>query len=142
MDQLDEELISSVNSGVTRYSALAKKLNIPMSTAHIRMKKLEHSGVITGYKGEIDWKKAGFTVIAFILINVDINLLQKIQKTQEKLLSEILGMDYVKEGYVVTGDSDIIVKIIARDTDHLKDILLNHIDLISGVVKTKAMITL
>lgn len=142
MDQFDEELIANVDAGITRYSALAKRMNAPLSTVHIRMKKLEQGGIIKSYKGDIDWKKAGFTITAFILINIDVNLLQKLKKTQDKLLAEILSMDYVKEGYVVTGDSDIIIKIIARDTEHLKDLLLNHIDRISGVVKTKAMIAL
>jgi Lrp/AsnC family transcriptional regulator for asnA, asnC and gidA len=142
MDQLDEELIEYVDSGITRYSDLAKKVNSPLSTVHIRMKKLEQSGIIRGYKGDIDWSKAGFGITAYIFISIDVNLLQRLKKSQETLLKEILSMEYVKEGYIVTGDADIMVKILAKNTENLKEILLNGIDRIDGIVKTRAMITL
>ena len=142
MDGLDGELIQLVDSGTTRYSDLAKKVNAPLSTVHIHMKKLEKEKVIRHYKGDIDWKKAGLPMTAFILINIDINLLQNLKKSQEKVLQELLSLQYVKEGSVITGDADIIVKVIAKDSAHLKDILLNHIDRVHGVVNTKAIVSL
>ena len=142
MDQFDDELLQLVDSGVIRYSALAKKTNSPLSTVHVRMKKLEKSKVIRNYKGDIDWQKAGFTVTAYISINIDTDLLMRIKKTQDHLLEELLSIAYIKEGSIITGDADLIVKVIARDTEHLKDILLNSIDRLSGVVKTKTIVVL
>ena len=55
MDSLDEELIANVDSGIIKYTALSKKMNVPLSTVHFRMKKLEKEKVIKYYKGEIDW---------------------------------------------------------------------------------------
>ena len=142
MDRFDEELVGLVDSGVIRYSAMAKRMNAPLSTVHIRMKKLEKSGVIRNYKGDIDWKKAGLPLSALILINIDVNLLRQLKKTQDKMLKQLLSLQYVKEGYVITGDADLLVKVLARDSEHLKDILLNHIDAIEGVVSTKTMVVL
>ncbi len=142
MDSFDEGLIDLVDSGTIRYSALAKRANAPLSTVHMRMKKLEKSGVIRHYKGDIDWKKAGFQMEAFILINIDVNLLQNLKKSQEKLLKELLSLEYVKEGYLITGEADILVRVIAKDSAHLKEILLNHIDSIYGVVRTKTLVVL
>jgi DNA-binding Lrp family transcriptional regulator len=142
MDEIDEELIHNIDSGVVKYTALAKKLNAPLSTVHFRMKKMENEGVIKFYKGEIDWKKAGFPLTAFIFVNTDVNLLKKIGKSQEKLLKELVSTAYVREGYVITGDEDILLKVIAKDSSHLKDTLLNHIDAKEGVVKTKTVIVL
>lgn len=142
MDEIDEELIHSVDSGIIRYTNLAKKLNAPLSTVHFRMKRLEKEGVIKYYKGEIDWGKAGFPLIAFIFVNIDVNLLKSIKKTQEKLLKELLNVPYVSEGYMITGDEDILLKVMAKDSAHLKETLLNHIDAKEGVVKTKTLIVL
>jgi Lrp/AsnC family transcriptional regulator for asnA, asnC and gidA len=142
MDQFDEELLQLVDSGIIRYSALAKKTNSPLSTVHIRMKKLEHNGVIKNYKGEIDWKKAGFPLTAFILINIDVNLLRSLKKTQDRMLKEFLSLKYVREAYVIAGEADLLVKAIARDSTHLKDILLNHIDRVEGVVRTTTVVVL
>ena len=142
MDQLDEELLQLVDGGIIRYSALAKKTGSPLSTVHIRMKKLEQNKVIKNYKGEVDWKKAGLPLTAFIFIDIDVNLLRGIKKTQDKMLKELLSLQYVREGCVITGEADLLVKVIAKDSTHLKDILLNHIDNVQGVVRTKTVVVL
>ncbi|HUB92642.1 MAG TPA: Lrp/AsnC family transcriptional regulator [Candidatus Saccharimonadales bacterium] len=142
MDDLDEELISNVDSGTIKYTALAKKTNTPLSTIHFRMKRLEREKVIRYYKGEVDWKTAGFAITAFVLIGMDKTALKVAKKTQEMILKELLEIMYVREGYITTGEADIFVKIIARDTAHLKDILLDYIDSKEGIVKTNTMIVL
>ena len=142
MDNLDEELISNVDAGIIKYTALAKKINAPLSTVHFRMKKLEREGIIEYYKGEIDWKKAGFTITAFVLVSVDKSLLTKVKRTQDDILKELLQVMYVREGYITTGDADLLIKVIARDPSHLKEILFDYIDIKDGVVKTTTMIIL
>lgn len=142
MDSFDEELLQLVDKGTIRYSAIAKKVNAPLSTIHIRMKKLEKQGIIQSYKADVDWKKAGLPLTAFILINIDVTMLQTMKKTQDKLLKELLSLQYVKEGYIITGEADLLVKVLAKDSTHLKDILLNHIDMVKGVVRTKTIVVL
>lgn len=142
MDELDESIIEYVDKGTIRYTTLAKKLNVPLSTVHVRMKKLEKDGTIRYYKGEIDWKKAGLPLTAFVLINTDVSLLKQLKKTQDMMLKELLKMPYVKDGYIITGDADMLIKIIAKDTQHLKEILLQAVDKIEGIVNTKTIIAL
>ncbi len=142
MDSLDEELITTVDSGIIKYTALSKKMNVPLSTVHFRMKKLEKEKVIKYYKGEIDWKSAGFSIMAFVLVSVDKVILRERKRTQEMILKELQSILYVREGYIITGEGDIMVKIIARDTSHLKDIIFNYIDPKEGIVRTSTMVVL
>ena len=142
MDSLDEEIIANVDSGTIKYTAISKKMNVPLSTVHFRMKKLEKEKIIKYYKGEIDWKSAGFSITAFVMIGVDKVILKERNRTQEIILKELREIMYVREGYIITGDGDIMVKIIARDTGHLKDIILNYIDAKEGIVRTTTMIVL
>lgn len=142
MDAVDEDIIYAIDSGNIRYSRIAKKLGIPLSTVHFRVKRLEREGIIKGYRGDIDWRKAGLGLNAFVFINIDVSLLKRIGKTQDKLLKELLGIKYVREGYVVTGDSDILLRVMAKDTAHFKEILLNHIDTKEGIVKTDTIMIL
>ncbi len=109
---------------------------------HFRLKKLEKDKVIKYYKGEIDWKKAGFSITAFVLISVDINLLKSLKRTQDMLLKDLLGIIYVREGYIATSDADLIIKVIAKDTTHFKEILLDYIHAKAGIINTKTMIVL
>ncbi|MCL5427876.1 MAG: Lrp/AsnC family transcriptional regulator [Candidatus Marsarchaeota archaeon] len=142
MDELDEEIISSVDSGIIKSTALAKKLNAPLSTVHFRMKKLEKERIIKYYKGEIDWRRAGFGITAYVLVSVDTNLLKNMKYTQEMLRKELLSIIYVKEAYITTSEADLIVKVIAKDTTHFKEILLDYIQAKNGIVNTKTMIVL
>ncbi|MCL5100902.1 MAG: Lrp/AsnC family transcriptional regulator [Candidatus Marsarchaeota archaeon] len=142
MDELDEQLINYIDSGVTKYTDIAKKMNLPLSTVHFRIKRLEREKVIRYYKGEIDWKKAGFGITAYMLINFNIEQLKENGKTPDSLLKELLELPYVKEGHLATSDVDIILKVIARDTMHIKDMLVNEIYGKKGIANTKTMIVL
>ncbi len=142
MDELDEELIASIDAGVIKSTSLAKKLNAPLSTVHFRVKKLEKEEIIRFYKGEIDWKRAGFTITAFVLVNIDTNLLKNMKYTQDMLIKDLLGIIYVKEAYITTSEADLLLKVIAKDTVHFKEILLDYIQAKSGIVNTKTMIVL
>ncbi len=142
MDDLDDEILHLLDKGNVRYTSISKKLGIPTSTAHARIKKMEKSGIIRRYRGDIDWKKAGLPLSCYILINIDVDVLKRLHTTQEKMLRQLLAIPYVKEGNIITGDADLLIKVIAKDTTNLGDILLNHIDRIEGIAKTKAMIVL
>ena len=142
MDDLTEDLIGLVDSGTIKYTEIARKLGVPLSTVHFRVKKLEKEGVIRHYMAEIDWKKAGFPITAYIFVNIDVDLLKKIEKTQDDLLRELLSIFYVRDGALITGDADIILKVISRSSEHLKEMLLDTIDSKAGVVRTKTMLVL
>lgn len=142
MDETDERIISALDSGTLKYAMIARKLGLPISTVHFRVKRLEANKVVRRYRAEIDWKRAGMGITAFIFVNVDIELLKRTRHTQEMLLKELLGIPYVREGHVITGDADILVKVMAHDSSHLKAILLKSIDAKEGVVGTKTIIVL
>ena len=62
---------------------IAKKTNIPITTVHNRIKKLEKEGIIKEYSVVLDNKKIGKPIAAYILITVDYKLLQQL-KTQHQ----------------------------------------------------------
>lgn len=142
MDETDLRLLELADHGVTRYSLLAKELDMPLSTVHSRMKRMELDRVIRGYRADIDWKKAGLNLTAFVLIKADVARLRGTGKTQDTLLEELLETEYVDQGYVITGEADLLIRITARDSAHLKDILLKDIDSMDGITGTRTIIVL
>ncbi len=142
MDETDRQLLELSEQGYTRYSVLAKKMDMPLSTIHSRMKKMEQDGVIRGYRADVDWKKAGLKLSAFVLVKADVKLLRDTGKTQDDILTELIETEYVDEGYVVTGEADLLVKITAVDSSHLKEILLRDIDSMEGITGTRTIIVL
>ena len=117
-------------------------MNTPISTIHFRVKKLEKEKIIKYYKGEVDWKKAGYGVMAYVLISVDINMLRNLKKTQDMLLEELMQLPYVMDGNITTSEADVVLRIIAKDTQHLKEIILSNIQSKPGIVNTKTMVVL
>lgn len=142
MDETDLKLLELSEHGITKYSLLAKKLDMPLSTVHSRMKRMELEKVIRGYKADIDWRKAGLSLTAFVLIKADVGKLRETGKTQDTLLEELLETRYVEQGFVITGEADILIRITARDSGHLKDILLRDIDSMDGITGTRTIIVL
>jgi Lrp/AsnC family transcriptional regulator for asnA, asnC and gidA len=142
IDDTDREIIACLDRGKVKVHEIAAKLSMKQSTVHARIMRLRKEKILKGIKGSIDWKRAGWGITAYVLINIDTHLLRSIKKTQDQLRQELLASDNVKEAQVITGDADLMAKVIARDTEEFKGILLNHIDGINGIVKTKTMIVL
>ena len=142
MDETDLKLLELADRGTTKYSMLARKLDMPLSTVHSRMKRMELDKVIRGYRADIDWKKAGLNITAFVLIKADVGKLRETGKTQDNLLEDLLLTEYVDQGYVITGEADLLIRITARDSAHLKDIILQDIDSMDGITGTRTIIVL
>lgn len=142
MDETDLRLLDLADQGITKYSLLAKKLEMPLSTVHSRMKRMEMEKIIRGYRADIDWKKAGLNLTAFVLIKADVGRLRDTGKTQDTMLEELLETDFVDQGFVITGEADLLIRITARDSVHLKDILLRDIDSMDGITGTRTIIVL
>jgi len=49
---------------------LSKMLKIPPSTVHRRVKKLEHEGIIEGYKAIINFEKTPWPIRALLMVNL------------------------------------------------------------------------
>ncbi len=69
MDKTDEAIIRILERKAKLSSrTLSDMLHIPISTVHRRIQKLEHSGIITGYKALINYEKTNRPISALILI--------------------------------------------------------------------------
>jgi Lrp/AsnC family transcriptional regulator for asnA, asnC and gidA len=55
-----------MNDANISYAELGKKFFVSAGTIHVRIKKLQEAGVVMGTKFNVDFKKLGFDVIAFI----------------------------------------------------------------------------
>jgi Lrp/AsnC family leucine-responsive transcriptional regulator len=71
MDKKNEAIIRILSRKAGLSSrALSKMLKIPISTVHRRVKKLEHEGVITGYKAVINFEKTSWPIGTLLMVNL------------------------------------------------------------------------
>lgn len=121
---------------------IAKKVNIPITTVHNRIKKLEREGVIRNYTVNIDQKKLGKNTSAYILITVDYRLLKEKKMTQYELAKKIMANPNVEIACMITGLTDILIKITVKDMDELGDFVTKYLRNVDGVERTQTAVIL
>ncbi len=142
IDQKDRQIINELiaNSRQT-VGQLGKKLGMPPTTIHNRIKKLETEGIIINYTANINYKKLGRPVMAFVGITVNYNVEGK-KIRQMEVAKKIRALEGVREVTILTGGMDIIAKVLAIDIDDLNEIVTEKLRDIDGVDKTQTMIVL
>lgn len=143
MDKKDEKILELLreNSKLTT-NQISKKTLIPITTVHNRIKKLEKEGIIKKYTVEFDNKKIEKNLAAYINIVVDYKLLKEIKMSQHELLRKIKQNEFVEEAAMVTGGTDIIIKVRVKDIDELDDFVTKRLRNIGGIEKTQTMVIL
>ena len=121
---------------------LGKKLNIPVTTVHNRIKKLEKLGVLEGYTVRIDYKKLGKPICAYILISVMYNMPDGRKIKQDELAKSLKKFDEVEEVDIMGGVTDIMIKVRVATVDELNDFVIKKLRSVDGVDKTQTMLVL
>ena len=143
MDDKDKKILDVLkeNSKLSTQQ-ISKKISIPITTVHHRMKKLEEEGIIKKYTVVLDYKKIGKPISAYVLINVDYKLLKQIKKTQDELTKKLKLHHSVEEASRITGGTDLIIKIRVKDVDELDDFVTTYLRNVDGIDKTQTMVIL
>ena len=109
---------------------LAERIGLSPSPCLRRVRALEESGLIVGYRALLDAKKMGLSLMALIHISMDRHTPERFANFEAavSVLPEVL------ECLLITGqDADYQLKVLVRDMDHYQALLLNQITRIEGV---------
>src|SRR5574343_1454664 len=131
IDRYDREILTILQrEGRLSNQELADRIGLSPSPCLRRVRVLEESGLISGYRALLDAKKLGLSLMALIGISMD-------QHTPERfanLEAAINDIQEVLECLLITGQqSDYQLKVVVRDMDAYQDLLLNQITSIPGV---------
>jgi Lrp/AsnC family transcriptional regulator for asnA, asnC and gidA len=137
MDIIDKKIINLlIENSELSYQFIADKVFVSAATVHLRVKKLKEKGLIKTPCYKPDYSKCGYDVIAFVgifLVKSDmyLDVIKDLQK-----IPEVVSCNYT------TGNYSLLIKIICKDTNHLRDILHDKIQKIKGINRTETMISL
>jgi Lrp/AsnC family leucine-responsive transcriptional regulator len=115
---------------------ISNETNIPITTVHNRIKKLESSGIIEKYTIWINRKKLGKGIDARLAVKVGRD------GDQDEICSKLVHHESVIGAYQVTGEDDIIVKLNVKDVDELHSFIMTEVRALKGVEGTKTLIVL
>lgn len=137
LDDLDKNILSILmQNAKVSYTDIAKELFVSGGTIHVRMKKLEQMGLVKGAELKVDYAALGFDITAFLGIYLDKSSLFDEVSKQLESIPEIVSIHYT------TGTYSMFIKIICRDTQHLRDVLHDKVQLIEGIQRTETFISL
>ncbi|WP_411767678.1 Lrp/AsnC family transcriptional regulator [Winogradskyella sp. A3E31] len=136
LDEIDHQILDMlIDNTRVPFTDIAKKLLISAGTVHVRVKKMEEAGIIRGSSLTLDYKKLGYSFIAYVGV-----FLQNTSQTKF-VLERINNIPNVTVAHITTGKFNVFCKVRAKSTEHAKDIIFK-LDDIEGVYRTETMISL
>ena len=100
------------------------------------MKKLERYGIVKAPQIQLNTKKLGLDVIAFIGVYLNRS------DQYDAVLKEIKKIDEVVSCHYTTGNYSLFLKIVCSDTEHLRKVLHDKMQKITGINRTETLISL
>jgi DNA-binding Lrp family transcriptional regulator len=118
--------------------ALAGKVGLSAPPCLRRVRALEEAGVISGYTALVDERALGFELTAFAMVGLH-NQSENDLRTFE---NRVLGWPIVREAYMLSGESDYILKCVARDLSAFQDFILKDLTAVPNVASVKTTLAI
>jgi len=139
IDHVDKTILSLLQSNARMSNAeLSEKVNLSPTPCLRRLRKLEENGLIRHYAAVLDQKKLGFTVSAYVFVNLEKNTKEngKTFETAIGLLPEVL------ECSVVAGRHDYVLKVVARNLEDYDRFMKESLAEVTPIADLESMIIL
>ena len=112
--------------------ALAQELHISRAATYSRVQRLESAGVITGYTAMIDPERYGHGVSAYVYLKIA-------QRTWKPVRDRLMQIGQVEHAALVSGGTDIVLLVRARDVRALRDLVLERLHTMPEVISTESV---
>ena len=135
LDALDARILLALDDDpeITTL-ALARRLGVARNTAHARLRRLLDGGALRSFSHRVAPAALGHGLTAFVSLAIA-------QHGSVAAMAELERIPQVLELHATTGDMDLLLKVVARDTGHLYE-LTERIVAIEGVTRSSTSIAL
>ena len=137
VDELDLALLRALAADARQSQrSLARQIEMSPPAVADRLARLERSGVIRGYRVDIDWAALGFPVVVYLAVTAGAGM------DLSEIIQAISALPEAEDMSVVTGSLDLLVRLRVRDHTHLRQLLLTRIFQIAGVQRTETLLSI
>lgn len=139
IDPVDVELLRTLQSNArTSNAELARMVQLTPPSVLVRVRKLEESGLIKGYRAILDAEKLGYSLIIFVNVSLSLSDVTPIEKVRKSIST----VPEVCECYHVSGDYDFLLKVLVQDMSHYEALVRETLSKIPGVSKLQSCFVL
>ncbi len=137
IDDLDRKILDIITKNARiPYLEVARECGVSGAAIHQRVQRLIRIGVIRGSEFKVDPVLVGFKTCAYIGI-----FLERPGHFHE-VVKKFHDVPEIIECHYTTGNYSLFIKVYTKDNEHLKTILSDKIQNITGVVRTETLISL
>ena len=139
LDDIDRLILDQLqrNARVSNVD-LAREVGLSPSPCLRRVRELERSGLIRGHVTLLDPAAVGLGVSVFIEVRLD----RQSERNLEAFEAAILQRPEVMECYLMTGDSDYLLRVVVPDVPAFERFLLDHLTRVSAVANLRSSFAL
>jgi Lrp/AsnC family leucine-responsive transcriptional regulator len=139
IDAIDSRILSILQTnGRISNQDLADRVGLSASPCLRRVKALEAGGIIQRYVALLDRNAVGLGLQAVVEVRLDRQTVDSVARFEK----EILKYAQVLECYLVAGDWDYILRVVARDLDEFREFCVNRLARIPGVGNVRSNISM
>jgi len=139
LDTIDVRILNELQNDSSHSNVeLAKRVHLSPSPCLMRVKALKDKGVIRNYVALADPKILGLGLNVFI----SISLKEQSKESLAEFEKRISEHDEVMECYLMTGDSDYLIRVAVADMDALEKFILEQLTPIAGIEKIRSSFAL
>lgn len=118
--------------------ALAGKIGLSPPPCLRRVRALEEAGLITGYTALLDEAALGFALTAFAMVRLH----NQSEADLRAFENALLGWPMVREAHMLSGESDYMLKCLARDMTSFQSFVLDQLTAAANVASVKTFLTI
>jgi DNA-binding Lrp family transcriptional regulator len=136
LDAVDRRILDLLSGdGRASIRQIAARAEIGRATAYNRIQRLQETGVIRGFTVVLDPRKVGTGLAAYVYVKID----QHGWRTLGRVVAGLPGVEHVA---LVSGEFDLLVLVRVRDPSDLRDVVLEQLHAIDGVIATQTTFVL
>lgn len=138
LDHIDRQILANLQRhGRMTNVELARRVGISAPPCLRRVRVLEEAGYIRGYHADLDSRTLGYQLTVFAQVGLHSQSEGELKAFQER----VAGWPLVRECYMLAGETDFLLKIVARDWDAYQHFLTDELTAAPNVSNVKSALT-
>lgn len=139
LDKTDQAILRNLQQdGRLTNAKLATRLSLSETPCWRRLKRLEQEGYIDGYQANLDRRKLGFGVMAFVQLSCTHHDPQSTRAFEEAINASA----NVLSCHNTTGEADFMLQVVAKDLDDYSEFVENVLRKLPGISAIRSNLSL
>lgn len=139
LDTVDWRILKELQAdGSLTNVTLASRVGLSAPPCLRRVRALEQAGLITGYTALLDEAALGFELTAFAMVGLHNQAEAELRAFENR----VLGWSIVREAYMLSGESDYMLKCVAKDLPSFQNFVLEELTAAPNVASVKTFLTI